>query len=65
MIDPKDVYDSRGEWVELANLGDASLRDRRRWHTVRRTFEQPAALIAHAETTFGRVLVQQVERLTS
>lgn len=23
MIDPKDVYDSRGEWVELANLGDA------------------------------------------
>lgn len=23
MIDPQDVYDSRGEWIELANHGDA------------------------------------------
>ena len=23
MIDPKDVYDSRGEWIELLNRGDA------------------------------------------
>jgi hypothetical protein len=24
MIDPKDVYDSRGEWIELTNRGDAT-----------------------------------------